>query len=145
MTDVYADVEGALRTWLRTRPAITDLVAQRVFFGIPKQATETSFPMIVLSRVGGGDEAGDAAIDTATIQFDCYGSIDASSGYGKKYTATELKNALRSELNTIAGDVALTATVNCLGAAVESDVWLPDTDDDRPRYVITATVSTISL
>ena len=140
MSDSYPDVEGALRSWLRT-----ELGTQRVFFGLPKQVTESSFPLVVLTRVGGGDEAGDAAVDQATLQLDCWGSIDAASGYGKKSTATALKNSVRSALNSLANGADLTAAVRCLGASVESDVWVPDPDDDRPRYVLTATITAISL
>lgn len=140
MSEAYPDVEGALRSWLRTA-----IGSQRVFFGLPKQVTESSFPLVVITRVGGGDEAGDAAVDTATIQLDCWGSIDTASGYGKKATATTLKNSVRSALNDLANGADLTAAVRCLGAQVESDVWSPDPDDDRPRYVLTASVTAISL
>ena len=53
--------------------------------------------------------------------------------------------ATRGELNELeAGDTRLATGVICHGAEVIGDVWSPDPDDDRPRYVITASVMAIS-
>ena len=141
----YPDVEGALRTWLRGNATVNALVGQRVFFGVPKQATEQSFPLLTVARVGGGGDASDASLDAATIQIDCWGSIDKVSGYGKKSVATELAAAVRTALDDLANSGLLAASVQCLGAEVVSSLWAPDPDDDRPRYSLTVNVWTLSL
>lgn len=142
MTDTLPDVEGALRTWLRTQTTVTALVGQRIFFGVPKGATEATFPMIAISRIGGGDAPGDAPVDIALVQFDVWGSID-DSGNGRKAEATAVVNALRSTVRSVA-DTPLTADVDAFGIDVQSVIWLPDPANDRPRYTVTAEVTAIS-
>lgn len=138
----FPDVEGALRTWLRTQPSLTALVGQRVFFGVPKGATEATFPLVTIQRVGGGADTSTAPIDRALLQIDCHGSIDAS-GNGRKAEATALVNTVRALLHSIE-NTSLTATCRALGVTVESVIWLPDPDNDRPRYSVTAEVIAIS-
>lgn len=141
--DAIPDVEGALRTWLRTVASVTAIVGQRVFFGIPKGATEAKFPLIAVSRVGGVMAAGDAPVDLALVQIDVWGSLD-DSGNGKKAEATALVNTLRSELAAVRGRTALTASVAAFGFVEQSCIWLPDSDNDRPRYALTVEVAGIS-
>ena len=135
------DVEGALRTWLRGRTAITALVGQRVFFGVPKKAD--TWPLITLTRVGGGDDQSQAPVDRALIQIDCWGDLD-TSGNGKKADATTLVNTVRAELQAVDRRTALSADVDALGINVETVVYLPDPDNARPRYVVTAEVTAVS-
>lgn len=141
--ETFPDVEGGLRTWLRTRPEITALVGHRVFFGVPKRASAASFPLITVQRVGGGDEPGHTPLDIALIQIDCWGELD-DSGNGVKSGATALVNAVRTALRAVVTDTRLTTGVIAHGANVESIQWLPDPDNDRPRYSVTAEVTAIS-
>lgn len=135
------DVEGALRTWLRGRAAITALVGQRVFFGIPRKAS--TWPLITLQRIGGGDDQSQAPIDRALVQIDVWGALD-DSGNGMKADTTTVVNTLRAELATVDRRTALNADVDCLGIVVVGVVYLPDPDNDRPRYSVTAEVAAIS-
>lgn len=137
------DTEGALRTWLRAQDAVEAIVAHRVFFGVPRGAAEADFPMITLGRVGGGDDPSDVPIDNCTLQVSCWGSID-SRGNPIKASATELVNAVRSAVRAVRSRISLTADVDALGITVESVVWLPDPDNDRPRYVMTVDVMALS-
>jgi hypothetical protein len=70
------DVEGGVRTFLRANAGVAAIVGQRVFFGVPKGATEATFPLVTVSRVGGGDDFSDVPIDVALVQIDCWGGID---------------------------------------------------------------------
>lgn len=140
MAEALPDVEGAVRTLLRADAALVAVVGQRVFFGVPKGAVEATFPLITVSRVGGGDDAGDAPLDVAMVQLDCWGGIDGS-GNGRKAEATALVNTLRSTLRAVNGTQV--GTVTLFGVNVESVVWLPDPNSDRPRYVVTAEVAAI--
>lgn len=139
MPEALPDVEGCLRTWMRTLASITTIVGQRVFFGVPKGAVEATFPLVTVSRIGGGDDPGEAPVDRALVQVECWGSID-SSGNGRKSQATALVNAVRSEFRAVNGSTVLSGTTIAFGINVESAVWLPDPDSDRPHYVVTAEV-----
>lgn len=135
----WPDVEGACKTRLRGRTP----VGNRVFFGIPKSADETDYPLIVVTRVGGGADLSDAPVDVALIQFDVWGRLDAS-GNGDKAGATAVVNTLRAELEAMGTDQPIVAGTQLHGANVESVLWLPDPDNARPRYAVTAEVTAVS-
>jgi len=143
VSDTLPDIEGALRTWLRAQSPITALVGQRVFFGVPKGATEVTFPLITVQLVDASDDASEAPLTQALVQFDVWGSID-ESGNGKKAETTVVVNTLRSVLRTVRGRTALTASVAAFGIDAVGIGWSPDPDNDRPRYVVTAEVTAVS-
>lgn len=136
----WPDVEGALRTWLRADAPLTALVGARVFFGVPRKATDSSYPLVTVQRVGGGQDLSEVPIDRALIQFDVWGT-DAESG--GKARAWAVVNALRSRLETMRDRTVLNPEVDAFGAEVLSVVWSPDPADDRPRYSVTAEVTAI--
>jgi hypothetical protein len=137
------DVEGGVRTFLRANAEVAAIVGQRVFFGVPKGATEATFPLVTVSRIGGGDDFSEVPIDIALLQIDCWGGID-DSGNGKKAEAVSLLNAVRNACLAIRGRTALNSSVDAAGIFVQSVVWLPDPANDRPRYSVTAEVTAIS-
>lgn len=137
----WPDVEGALRTWLRADAGLQAVVGNRVFFGVPKRAT--TWPLITVQRVGGGQDFSDAPVDLALVQLDVWGQHDAS-GNGMKSEALTVLNTLRSRLDSLKNRTALSDDVDAFGIEVLSVVWAPDPEDDRPRYVVTAEVSAIS-
>lgn len=135
----WADVEGAVRDHLRADAGVAALVGARVFFGIPKTAPAGSWPLVVVQRVGGGQDGSDAPVDVALVQVDCWGTLDGS-GNGVKSVATALVNTVRAALETVGTDQAAVLR----GAVVQSVLWLPDPDNDRPRYAVTAEVTALS-
>jgi len=143
VSDTLPDIEGALRTWLRAQAAVTAAVGQRVFFGVPKGAAETSFPLITVQLVDARDDDSEAPLTQAVVQIDVWGTID-DSGNGKKAECTTVVNTVRSVLRTVRGRTALTATVAAFGIDVIGMAWAPDPDNDRPRYVVTAEVTAVS-
>ena len=140
MSDDYPDVEGALRTWLRARPAVQGVVAQRVWFGIPK--VDPVFPLVVVSRIGGTNAAGDAPVDEPLVQIDCWGDIHAN-GNGNKASALGVANVVRAELLDLVNDTTIAPGVRAAIASVDM-AYSPDPDNDRPRYVLTVAGSFIS-
>lgn len=134
----WADVEGLLRDHLRADTGVAAIVGARVFFGVPKRASESTFPLVVVSRVGGGQDASDASLDVALVQVDCWGSI--ANGNGLKAGCTALVNSVRAALDAVGTD----STAVLKGANVETVLWLPAVDNDRPRYAVTAVVSAVS-
>jgi len=143
MAETMPDIEGALRTWLRTQTDLTALIGNRVFFGVPKGAAEASFPLVTVQLVDSRDDGSEAPVSLDLVQFDVWGSLD-TSGNGKKAEATSVVNALRSVCRQVRGRTALTATVAAFGIEIVGVAWAPDPDDDRPRYVVTAEVTSIS-
>ena len=139
----WPDVEGGLRTYLRANSGVSALVGNRVFFGVPRKATETSFPLVTVQRVGGGADLSDAPVDVALLQVDCWGSLNAN-GDPLKVTATHLVNTVRAAVEAVNGRTTLTSGVDAFGITVESVVWAPDPDNDRPRYSVTAEVTAIA-
>lgn len=137
----WPDPEGLVQTALKADTAVTALVGNRVFFGIPKRNVEGTFPLIVVGRVGGGQDASEAPLDVPMLQIDCWGSLDAK-GNGLKRDCLTLVNTVRSSLEAM-GTVT-TIAGHQLGVNVESVLWLPDPDNGRPRYTVTAEVAVIA-
>lgn len=138
----WPDVEGGLRTYLRTVSALTTaLGGQRVFWEVP---ANPPYPCITVTRIGGGETPGsDAPIDNALISFDCWGDFDAA-GRGKWRELMTVVNTLRSALEQVRGRTTLATGVHAFGIAVAGVVRAPDPDNGRPRYTVTAEVTAIS-
>lgn len=129
--DDFPDVEEGMRAYLRANAGIQAVVGGRVFFGVPKSSP--TFPLITLSRVGGGDDASEAPIDQAVVMFNCWG--------GSKIEALRAANAIRRALRLIRGKTQVATGVFAHGAQVDGVVFSPDPADDRPRYVVTSRVT----
>lgn len=148
MSDDFPDVEGGLRTYLRADAGVIAATATvgseaSVWFGIPKGATEAYYPMAVVFLVTATDDTSDAPLDIPLVQIDCWGSLHPN-GNGDKASATALVNAVRSALHAVRGRTVLAPGITAFGFNVESAAWLPDPDNDRPRYAITAEGAAIS-
>ena len=137
------DVEGGIRDYLRAHPDVSALIGTRAFFGIPDSPT---WPLVVVRRVGGSEDSSEAAIDVAVIQIDCWGRLfndtdPSKSAHGDKAQADRLRRAVRKALWQIRGATAANTSTVLYGAVVESDPFLPDRDNDRPRYALTVRVT----
>jgi len=137
----WPDVEGGLRTWLRADAALVALVGNRVFFGVPRAAVDSTFPLVTIQRVGGGQDPSEVPIDLALIQVDAWGT---AADKGGKAVAWAVVNALRSRLETMRDRTTLDTGIDAFGAEVVGVVWAPDPADDRPRYTLTVEVTGIS-
>lgn len=138
MTEQLPDVEGAMRTYLRADSTISGSYGGRVFFGAPDSP---EYPMVLVSRVGGAEDASDAPLDVALLQIDCIGKRREEGG--GKISATQLWLAVKSALRSIQG-LTQVGTDRLFGASVVSDVYLNDPVDGRPRYVLTVQVSALA-
>lgn len=144
MANAFPDVEGGIRTYLRADSDVSAIVGSRVFFGVPKAATDAAFPLVTVSRIGGGTDDSDAPLDFALVQIDCWGTID-SSGHGDKAAATTLVNAVRSALDRMNGPTTLAGGTVGFGVQEAGVIWAPDPDNDRPRYAVTAEVTAVLI
>ena len=129
------DIEGALKTWLKANAVVSPLVGGRVFLGMPRGGP-SSWPVIVLYRVGGGPvSSADYPNDEATVQFDVWGDI------GGKVACFAVTSALISTLHGLVCGTMLDNEVRVLGAYGFSAVWLPDPETGRSRYAVTCVIS----
>jgi hypothetical protein len=131
----YPDVEGGIRDYLLADVSVSAATSGG-FFAIPDTPT---FPLFVVSRVGGGDDPSEAAIDRALIQIDVWGPTRQEKRGGKA-AATALMNAIRRALHGIRSSTQLNTGVSAYGATVESVVSPWDPHSDRPRYAMTVQV-----
>lgn len=133
----FEDVEGALRSWLRTHPLLVGgaegHVDGRVFFAVP---TSVSYPLITVSRIGGGPQEGLAPLDDARLSMRVYGQTKSS--------AQKVTNRLVTALQQIEAE-PLNGSVFGHGARVDSQLWLPDPADDCPRYIVDATITVSAI
>ena len=135
MSEDFPDVEEGMRQYLRADADVQARVAQRVFFGIPRAGAE--FPLITLSRAGGGEQPGEAPVDQALINISCWGGAS-------KQEAWNAAAAVRKALFKIRARTLLAPGVYAFGAQVDGVIWSPDPADDRPRYTLTVEVTGIS-
>ena len=133
---VTVDVEGAVRTWLRTVPQVASLVDTRVFFQIPP---ETAWPILTLQEVGGSiDEY--VPTQSSLLQIDCWGSPHPTPGKTNKSESKEVCLAVCNALRALNSGTALNDEVVALGALILSAPWVPDPASNQARYSITAEV-----
>lgn len=137
----WPDPEGLVQAHLKSDTAVTAIAGFRVFFGIPRKADESTFPLVTVARVGGAQDRSEVPLDVALVQVDCWGSLDAK-GNGLKRDCLTLVNTVRASLEAM-GTVTPIAG-HQVGVNVESVLWLPDPDNARPRYSITAEVAAIA-
>lgn len=136
----WPDVEFALRQWLRADTDLQAFVGQRVFFGVPRNSAN-AFPLIMLTRIGGGQDSSEVPLDNALMQFDVYGRKTNEGGSRKEVTDIALQ--LRRSLQKIRGRTRLDDFVSAFDTRVSSQVFSPLPADDRPRILIVATVPAI--
>lgn len=143
----WPDTEGAVRTYLRAYTPLQAEWGQRVWFGTPKVVDEDDFPHAVVFRAGGGQDPGESPVDLAVVQVDVWGSLDAS-GNGLKADCTRVTGKVQDALELLRTRTNVTlpggSVVALFGAVVESVIWLPDPDNDRPRYAVTSQVTAMA-
>lgn len=131
-----ADVEGALRTYLRNDAEVAALFGTRIFFGVDDPS---AYPVCVLTRIGGGLDGGTAEglLDLALIQLDVWGDKhDKQSAFNGM---AEVLGAL-NRMSRYTGH----AGVILHGANVQSWAFLTD-PSERARYTITAQIMSAPL
>ena len=69
MPQSLPDAEILARTWALSKTSITDIVDQKVATRLPQDA---EMPFLVVTRLGGTPLSGEALIDEALLQLDCY-------------------------------------------------------------------------
>lgn len=126
-TKTFLDVEGPIRTWARSRIALTNRVgANGIFFGVPIGRV---MPVITMARSGGSPVPGEAAVDAPLITFNVWSNSKAE--------AAEIAGLVMSECESIKAGTKV-GSVSLEGATCVNIIWAPDRskDPDLPRYVV---------
>jgi len=76
MAQSLPDAEIIARSWALSKTSITNLVGTKVATRLPQDA---EMPFLVITRLGGTPQAGEALIDEALLQLDCYAGKYATS------------------------------------------------------------------
>jgi hypothetical protein len=137
LNDLILDVEGACKTWLLTIPAVADQVGgHRIWFMKPHVLKDEDYPYLQLQRVGGGPRPGaEAPVDHALIQLDAYGPKNG------KISALNVISAVANAIHDLRhADVGEQAVV-LWPSQVMAVRYLPEPDDGRPRYSLTAEIT----
>jgi hypothetical protein len=130
----WPDVEGGMKAYLMGK-------GLRAYLGVPAGADKNPslWPLISITRVGGGQDSSEAPLDLALIQFDVWGSV------GGRVACWGYTAQLRTALDAINGATLLQGQTVAYGADVMSVAFFPDPANDRPRYVVTAQVTSLVL
>ena len=73
------NAELMLSAYLRSRTEITDLVGDRVYTELPRRDDDRVFPLIRVSRIGGGPTGSPLFLDRALVSFDVWGGTKSEA------------------------------------------------------------------
>jgi hypothetical protein len=123
---VLPDAERIVSEFVRSRAEVSTLVDARVYTELPKKASDRDFPIVRLTRTGGGATTSPRFLDRAILTFDVWG--------GTKYEARLVAETLAAVLDDIAG-----YTIHggyATGSSPGSLRYLPDEtfEPAKPRY-----------
>jgi Protein of unknown function (DUF3168) len=129
---MMVDVERLASSWLRARPEVAAIVADRVVTETPNRAV---FPFLRLTLIGGSPVFSPLWLDEAVLQFDAFG--------GPKVQARQLidvvRDALAADFVGLHPGLGVVSSVNFGDLAyIPDDLWEPP----KPRYAATVTVYT---
>ncbi len=139
--ETFADVEGALKEYLRTDvDVLASPAGARTYLALPDSPT---FPCVTLIRIAGGEDTGEAPVDLALVQIDVWGRVKRLS------EANEVRTAVRKALSKVRQRTPVAGKAVLWGATVRDDRRFPvpqaqDSDGaigERPRYVLTVQVT----
>jgi len=140
------DVEGALKDYFRQQVDVLATAAgDRTFL---TSRTGSVFPYIVITQIGGGEDTSDAPMDNALIQIDVFGRVRQLA------EADAVRKAVRVALVKLSmeGGFDVPGKGRLLGTAIRDQRRFPEpeaqdadgTVGERPRYIITASVSCVA-
>lgn len=136
MTAAFVDAEQVVRTWVNAQT--TSLVGKGkplesgAWLSAPRSPNATH---VVLSRIGGGDDAGGLAIDEARVSGSIYGATREAAAKA----ATAYANALRAlEGTKIVVSVGGSNVTMLVADSITGPLYSPD--NKLARYVVDATV-----
>jgi hypothetical protein len=127
----YGDFEAGFRTYLRADSDVSTLVSARVFFDIPKNAY---YPLITVSQMSLSEDDSDAPLDYVVLAVNCWGTI-TPSGVPNRALCRQMEIAVRRAISKIHTFSVIADDIKCSAQLVNSR-YLPDPNDNRPRYAM---------
>ena len=138
----FAPVSAPLRDWLREHDDLaahvgtdTNGTVQVYAGGFPDAVDLTNGPAVSLYTAGGLD--GGTLHDRPFSRF----NVVASSASDAEQVAYTLRSVLEHAAGAALGTQADPSDVRLAGADTASPIWAPDPDSNRPRFVVTATLT----
>lgn len=138
----FAPVQAPLRDWLREQTALTAVLgtdtngtAQVYAGGLPDAVDLTSGPAVVLYAAGGLD--GGTGLDRPFCRFNVW----AAEAPDAEAAAYKLRSVLDHARGAALGPAADPSAVRLVGADTAPPIWAPDPDTNRPRFVVTSTLT----
>lgn len=137
---VYGPVEQAVKQWLFTT-TVAPLVTRgagvySIYLAMPPASPS---PAVLITLLSGGPlDTADLPQTRYRLQFDVLADTRDSAGL--------IARTLYSELEWLGrgGPGALVSGVYLGSATGLSMLWLPDPDSDKPRYVVDASITTVT-
>lgn len=129
---VLADAERIVSAYLRSVPSLDALVGDRIYTEIPRRETDRVFPLVVLSRVGGGPTGSPHFLDRVLLSVSVWG--------GTKYEARQIAATIQAEIDEISGysahgGYATGASPGALRYELDDSFEKP-----KPRYLLDSVV-----
>lgn len=138
----FAPVMAPLRDWLREQDDLVALcgtdtngTAQVYAGGLPDAADLTNGPAVVLYTAGGLD--GGTLLDRPFVRFNVW----AETAPDAEQVAYTLRSVLDHAAGAALGPAADPSDVRLAGADTAAPLWAPDPDTNRPRFVVTTTLT----
>jgi hypothetical protein len=129
------DSDEDLKNLILNDPHLSPYHGGRVYFRIP--ANNSTWPVIVLYRIGGGKVGGEVQEINARYQIDILsGKVDAAN----EVAVRQLALLLESTIDNLSGPIQQGGTV-FLNGIVTSHVSKPDRDTGRPGRVLDAVLT----
>lgn len=136
----FAPVTAPLRDWLREEMAAdvgtdTNGTAQVYAGGFPDAVDLDDGPAVAVYTAGGLD--GGTALDRPFVRA----NVVARTAEAAEACAYRLRAVLDHAAGAALGPTADPSDVRLAGADTEPPIWAPDPDTNRPRFVVTATLT----
>ncbi|MBP7631961.1 MAG: hypothetical protein KA758_16020 [Acidimicrobiales bacterium] len=138
----FAPVSAPLRDWLREHDDLaahvgtdTNGTVQVYAGGFPDAVDLTNGPAVSLYTAGGLD--GGTLHDRPFVRFD----VVALTAPTAEATAYALRSVLAHAAGAALGPGADPSDVWLTGADTAAPLWAPDPDTNRPRFVVTSTLT----
>lgn len=124
---IMPNAEAILSAYLRGVPEVSALVDDRVYTVLPRAESDRSYPLVRVSRIGGGPTTTPAHLDAGIFSVEVWG--------GSKNDARTAAATIVQAIDEIAGYSALGGYAT--GSSPGAFRYIEDADYEppRPRYV----------
>jgi len=125
---IMANAEAIASAYLRSVPEVSALVGSRIYTVLPRKESDRVFPVVRISRIGGGPTGSPAYLDRALLSVEVWG--------GSKSEAFTIASTIAGALDEIDG--YSTGDGYATGSSPGALRYIEDGDFEPPkaRYVV---------